>query len=508
MSILQLVDKLGGTNYIEQAMDALGLPKPESSTEKLATGAMEGMAGMVGVGGAAATTLKALPKTSPVARPLLEAVVQNPGTAAVAAASGGAAQEGARQAGGGPAEQLLANIAASAVAPAGMSAVGAAGRGVARGLGDVGHAIGAAAGRKSSIERLTADAVEGLTKDGRPELEAALRQATTHVPGAPPTVAEALAERNLQLPGRQVGGELVKLQDQISGHRGVADVLPTKMKENQAAVEKYLEALNSRTAVLREDAFRAARNAAPGPAGRVQLSGKSAPAMGADPDFVRKVIAYALQDREIAGHALARRVLQSVAQDLRAVPKNAQGRIDPEVMQGVRQTAGSKMRSLLKEEPTANQAVAAKALARVQSAIDDAIEQGGATGWKYYMREYSKGMQPVNAHTERLAEANRIVQGIQATSPEELVKGTLPSLPTLLHRPTMAVNFALRLIGKEATDPVTKELAARLADPKEFLELMSRNAKMPVRQRADALLLQASVLANLMKQHQEGEQSP
>ena len=36
MTILQMVDQLGGTNYIEQAMDKLGLPRPGTEEERVA----------------------------------------------------------------------------------------------------------------------------------------------------------------------------------------------------------------------------------------------------------------------------------------------------------------------------------------------------------------------------------------------------------------------------------------------------------------------------------------
>lgn len=503
MALIQMIDKLGGTNYIEKAMDALGLPKPVSDTEKIASGAMEGVAGMAGVGGAASTAAKAFPKSG--AAPVLEAIAGNPGTAAVASAGGGAAQEVAKQGGADETGQLAANIGGSVLAPVAMGAGGAVASAVGRKLGDVGHAIGAAAGSQASARRLAADAVESLTKTEPVAIRRALENATEEVGGAKPTVAEALAEANLKTPTKQIGGELTKLQDSISGHRGVADVLPSKMKENQAAIETYLENLSVRTGMLRDEAFRNARNAPAGPAGRVQVTGKEAPVMGVDPIPVQKVIAYALQDRTIAGHSVARQLLQSVAMNLKKVPRHYGQNLDPEIMQGVRMDAAKALRRIAeKEKASASDAVSMRALKQVQGAIDDTIE-ASAPGWKLYMRMHSEGMKPVDTHIERLAAAEATVKGIQATGPEDLVKSMLPSLPTLLHRPTMVVNLALKLIGKDATEPFTRELANRLADPKGFLELMNRNAKMPVRKRADDILIKASVLANLIQKNEEAE---
>src|SRR3990167_10848583 len=79
-AILQMIDRLGGTDYISKAMDALGLPKAESPTEKLAVGGMDALAGMAGVGGAASTALKT---AGPALKPTLEAITQSPGLGAI-----------------------------------------------------------------------------------------------------------------------------------------------------------------------------------------------------------------------------------------------------------------------------------------------------------------------------------------------------------------------------------------------------------------------------------------
>lgn len=506
-TVLEAVDKFFGRNYLDKLMTKMGLPKPQNDTERLAAEGVDAAGGALGV----AAVVGLLNKANKLRA--LAPLAQQPGMAAVSAASGGMAQEAVRQdppgvvppeLGGNQTEQLLANMAGS-VGPAVVGPpLAAAGRAVGAKIGDVGHAVGAAMGRPASVERLAGDAVQALVKDNPAEIKAALANATTHVPGTKPTVAEALAERNLAVPDRQVGGGLIRMQDTISGARGAEDVLPSAMKANQAAIEKYLADLKARTGVMRDEAFRNARQS--GQAGMV--SGKG-PVWGADPTYIKRVIAYNLGDREIVGHASARQAMKIAERELAVALKNANqhGRIDPEIMQGVRQTIAAKVAKHVKENPSPGDAVALKALSRVQAAIDDAIEAGGATGWKSYMKAHSKGMQPVDAHNARLAEAARISKEVQSTNPNQMVQDVLPDIPALLHRPTMMANFVLRHIAGSAVDPVTRELATRLQDPKQFLQLMNRPAGSAARQAMDQVLVQASVLENLIRSQYERDKS-
>ena len=506
-TVLEAVDKFFGRNYLDRLMTKMGLPKPENDTEKLAAAGVDAVGGALGVGAG----VKLLNQANKLK--VLAPLAERPGAAAASAASGGMAQEAVRQdppgivppeLGGNQTEQLLANMAGS-VGPAVVGPpLAAAGRAIASKVGDVGHAVGAALGKPASVERLAGDAVQALVKDNPAEIKAALANATTHVPGAKPTVAEALAERNLAVPDRQVGGGLIRMQDTISGARGAEDVLPSAMKANQAAIEKYLADLKARTGVMRDEAFRNARQS--GQDGMVTGKG---PVWGADPTYVKRIIAYNLGDRELVGHAAARQAMKIAERELNAAIKqaNQHGRIDPEIMQGVRQTIAAKVAKYVKENPSPGDATAMKALSRVQASIDDAIEAGGATGWKSYMKAHSRGMQPVDAHNARLAEAARISKEVQSTNPNQLVENVLPDIPALLHRPTMMANFVLRHIAGSAVDPVTRELATRLQDPKQFLQLMNRPAGSAARQAMDRVLVQASVLENLIRSQYERDQS-
>lgn len=229
------------------------------------------------------------------------------------------------------------------------------------------------------------------------------------------------------------------------------------------------------------------------------------PLWGADPTYVKRVIAYSQSDPKLAGQTSARRALAIANTEIDkalAAAKNVHGRLDPEVAQGVRQSIAAKVAKHIKENPGSGDATALEAVRRVQNALDDAIEAGGAHGWKQYMRAHARGMQPVDAHTARLEEATRIAGSVQGQSPSALVEAELPHIPNLLHRPTQMAAFTLRLLAANATDPVTRELATRLQDPKQFLQLMNRPAGSAARQQMDKVLIQASVLENMIRQHQ------
>lgn len=503
MNIAALADQLFGLNTIEKLADKLGVPKAKTRAEKLGAAAAGSLAGMTGMTGAAARIADTA--VNPVVKETAKVVASNPGMGATSAVTGGLASETARQEGAGPTGEFVAGMAGAAAPSVLAATVPAAGRTVWNALKDAGAAVGAITGHKGSITKLSGDVVENLLKNSdKPAIRQALQEATTYVPGAKPTVAEAMAEANLKSPEKQVGGALVKLQDTISGNKGVEDVLPSKMKANQAAVDSYIEDHAGRMAILRNEAFRQARQ---GPTGQPGLVTGKGPVWGADPVYVHKVAAHALQDREIAGHNLARKLISGVMTDLKKVPKNQFGMLDPEVMYGIRQSAGARLSKLLKDEMTPNDAVASKALRRLQDSMDDAIG-AAAPGWKEYMKLYSKGMEPVNKHTARLAEANSMVEGITGRGVGEMVQETMPSIPGLLHRPTMVARFLLHLVAKDAADPITRDIAKRLEDPEQFLQLMSRPDAAPAKKALNQTLMHAAILSNLIQRHQAEQASP
>lgn len=492
MNLVKLVDVLAGTNYFDKLMDKMGLAKPETPEERVAFAASEGAANMGGMIGAA----KHLKGAPPVVQGIMDIIAQNPGTGIAAASSGGASQEAVKEAGGGPVEQLVGNVAGSVAVPFGASAVTGAAKGVANVLRDTVAAFGAAAGHKPSIERLAGDAVKTLTKGQEGPIRQAMQDATTYVKGAEPTVAEAVAEANLKAPGAQVGGAVVKMQDSLSGAKGVEDVLPSRAAGQQAAIKSFLEKLDVKAGELRNMAFESARRA-----GRTDALG---------PDLDLRVLA---SRPMYANNPVARGALRDIYRQLQRVMQPGSRAVDPEALYDIRQRVGSTIRAHMeaKRMPIDNK-LAAGMEREIQKSLDKAIVDGGAVGWRSYLDMYSKGMQAVEAHQARAAEAGRIAKGVTASAPGEVVKEEMVQIPTLLHRPTMFANFLLRMIAKDATQPVMRELATRMQDPKAFAELMARPAGTPAQQQVANILTHAAVLANLIQRHQQDlgnlEQTP
>lgn len=486
MNIVKIFDTLAGTNYFDKLMDKLGLPKPETPEERVAFAASEGAANM---GGMTAAARHLADRAPPVLKGIMDIISQNPGVGISAAASGGGSQEAVKEAGGGPVEQLVGNVVGSMAVPYTASAVGATARGAGRVLRDTVSAAGAGFGHKPSIERLASDAAQTLTKENPEAVRQALKGASTYVEGAEPTVAEAIAEANLKDPTKQVGGAVVKMQGELSGAKGVEDILPSRAKAQEAAIKAHLENLNAKSAELRNMAFESARRAGTTNA----LS----------PDLDLRILA---SKPVYANNQVARSAMRDIHRQLQQVMNPRTRAADPEALYDIRQRVGSTIRAHMeaKRLPIDNK-LAAGLEREIQRSIDKAIVDGGAVGWKEYLNLYSKGMQAVEAHQTRAAAAGQIAKGVSPTAPGEVVREELPHIPTLLHRPTMFVNFLLKMIAKDATTPVMRELATRMQDPKAFAELMARPAGAPAQQEVSNILTHAAVLANLIQRHQ-GEQ--
>ena len=118
--ITQIVDSVLGTNYLERGMDAIGLPRPETSGERITSDVMRG-----GAGGAASagvgTAMQAArnPVVQGVGRTLAESLGLQ--TAANVAASG--ASSLTREAGGGPTAQMAAGLIGGVTVPAAVQGV-------------------------------------------------------------------------------------------------------------------------------------------------------------------------------------------------------------------------------------------------------------------------------------------------------------------------------------------------------------------------------------------------
>lgn len=487
--LVNLLDKVAGTNFLEKALDSLGLPKPETGTEKLVEGTVESMGGMGGLMAGAKTALQTA--KGPITRGLAEDLTKAPIMGQMSAGAAGAAGEATRQAGGDPAEQMLASGGAAAVAPVGAGLAQGVARAGKNTIQDIIAAIRASGPNSNpeAVKRLESQAIDTLAKGQVPEVADALRSATTYMKGARPTVGEALTEYNMKHPYKQIGGAIIKIQDQLSGARGIEDVLPSAAAKVESNVKSYLAKLDVDTTKLRNQAFEDVKLLGGKPTGVPAL--QDARMLAAHPEF--------------AGHPAVRATMKSLMKELQ-MGMDKEGYIDPHRLYAIRQTLNETMtKEAAKAGSSPNHEVARKALKLVKTNIDNAMESAGATGWKEYLQMFSHGMAKAEAHATRDTAMGKIVGATATTTPGELVRGELPHIPTLLHRPTMFANFMLRLVSEGATEPVARQLALDMTDPTKFRALLLRPKGQPIRVEMNKVLMQAAVLSSLVKKHQADE---
>ena len=473
MSLLEAVDNLGGTDYIGKAMDKLGLPRPESSMERVADTTMKGMMGAGGMTQAAG----ALSKGAGGLKKYLEQLAANPRTSLVSGAAGGAAGGATAEAGGGPLEQMAASIVAGIAAPAG---VGLARKG-AHALRETVDVVGAAAGNQGSLERLVGGVARERAGADLPEIQQALQRSRTMVPGARPTVGEVVAGANIGQP-RQMGGALVKLQDDLTGARGVEDVLPSATRRADVAIQEFTKSLESKLAPRRDAALKAANY------------------RGVEPTNLIKEIMWRNQR---PGHSgLGDRVVPQVVKRLRS--KTALDAIHPDDIYALRKD----LKGLIDEQMKSgkwSKADAAHIEMNIKASLDDAIERAGGTGWKKYLQDYSKGLRRVEQHQARRTEMNKMVKDTQGQEIGKMAQEHAIQPPTLLHRPMMLLNFALRTVGADANDKLVREMAKRLQDPRQFAQLLKMPEGSPARQTAAEVMSRVGLVAGLIARHQEDE---
>jgi len=460
----------------------MGLPVPqEGTTEEFANIVASGMTGAGGIAAAA----KVAKPISRATRGVTELLATSPGAQVAAGGVAGAAGAAAQEAGAGPIGQFAAGMGGALAAPGVIGAGHFAGRSIA----DIVNALRAAFGSQKGVEKITADAVRKLVESDPDAIASALQNTPKDIPGVKSRVGDAIAERNLAIPDEQVGGAVIKLQQALTGAKGIEDILPTVMRQQDEAVKQYLKSLTEATNPMREQALAKARK------GGTSSIGPLVDIMNIQgtPGFRGSQVVY--------------RATNSIRRQIERVT-DEKGYVDPEDLYSVRKELGNMIKKAIGVTDESgrirwDKAMEANLESTLKSSIDNAIEMAGGTGWKRYLDFYSKGRAPVSRREKRLELQKEIAGQTKSTSVEDLAEAELPKLPTLLHRPTMAVNFALRLIARDLTEPVTKELAKRMTDPEKFLELMRRPDGTPAKESMKVLLARAGVLANLIIQHQQ-----
>lgn len=477
MTILEAVDSMGGTDYIGKALDKLGLPRPASPEERVAETTMKGMVGASGLGAGA----KALATNArmPI-KQFLEQLAANPKMGLLSGAAGGAAGGATAEAGGGSLEQMAASTVASLAAP------GAAGltRKIGNTFQQTGDVIGAAAGAPGSLERLVGGVARERAGADLPFIEQALQRSRTLVPGARPTVGEIIAGANIGKP-QQRGGALVRLQDDLTGARGVEDVLPSAARRSDVAIQEFVKNLEAQLAPQRAQALQAA----------------NPPTGGIDPRNLSSRIKWSYVQRP--GHSsLVDKVVPQILK--RIEKKTALGVIHPDDVYALRKDLKGMIDEQMKSGKW-SKTDAAKVEIGIKRMLDDAIEQAGGTGWKAYLKRYERGLRRVDQYEARRAEMKGMLKNVQSQEVGKMAQEHAVQPPTLLHRPMMLLNFALRQLGADANEKLVKEMATRLQDPRQFAQLLRMPPQAPARQTAAEVLSRAGVVAGLIARHQEDE---
>ena len=420
--------------FAKKGIEALGSPsrelvkaEPNTGTERFAGTAAELAGGGIAGGGA--------------------------GTLRNAAVTGGAALGGATgEILGGDIGKFLGVISGVLGTSAAIS--------VARKLGvasaDIAATVGASVGNKGSIERLASKAVTAKAGEDASRIQTALKSPTEYVPGAKITAGEAITEAQMGKP-EQFGGAVVRMQKDLYGAPGVENTLPTIAKQQASAIENHLAELAKKTGPMRERALDAANFG-----GGVKTAG-----------IIGQINAIA-SEPGIGASKVVQKTLATVKEDIDKLTKD--GVINAKDLYTVRKEIGNTIQTHAKETATWDKHLSSGLQRRVQVAMDDAIEAAGGTGWKQYLATESFGRQAVEKMQDRLKSMKLIQAQVKGQSPGALVAGEVLHPPTLLNRPMMVANYALKLVASDANSPVVKRVAEAMTNPQELSKLI----KLPI----------------------------
>ena len=458
--------------------DKLGLPTPEGSTERVVgdiARTMAGTGGMAGLAGKAAPMLQGVPQK------MAQLLSANTGTQTASAIGAGAAGGITRESGGDPTEQFMASLIGGAALP--LASIPA--KTIGNKAADMASTIGASFGNKSGIDRIAKDAAVRVAGDSRAEQIRALQNATEYVPGVRPTAAEAIAEAQKGRPS-QFGGATIKLQKDLTGAKGVEDILTGNARTQKQGLADYTTTVKAQTKPMREAALQGA-NAGGGVFADDVISGIDA----------------ALAKPGQRASDVVEKSLSAVRQKIESLRDPTTGRIDAEDLYTVRKEIGNTIERYAKETANWDKRLSARIEGDVQRLIDDGIENAGGVGWKDYLRTYSGGMRNVESTLSRQKDAKLLAAPLKGSNAADLAAGELPKLPNLLSRPAMATNFALKLISRDANTPVMKRIAEAMTDPQEYARLLSLPAKDPLGVQAREIAKRAAMAATM---YQEGAQ--
>ena len=538
--------------------DKLDLPKPEGKFERVIGDAARTMATGGLIGGVAGQSAQML---SGVPRAIAEMLASQPVQQLVSSGVSGAASGTAREGGAGQWGQMGAGFAAGLAVPLAGAGLAKLGEKVA----DAGATIGAAYGNRRGIDRIVGQAIREGADDTGAIQQHILANVPEQVPGLKQDVAAALAQAN-QGSGGQIGGRTIRLQKDLTGAKGIEDVLLGNRAAQMQQVDDFVKQVTELTTPLREKALRNANiggikgnelraivnqrladaakesetvrrmgrignlaedvsygnkprldSGAPPAPGYVKTPGKygyGAELKGVAENAMDDAAAKSLQRGAEA--RFAQMQLDSIEQSglrplkgdsiidgIQSIKKNPQnpkgsmrdkiltkvqtliaknideetGVINADTLYSLRKDEiGKLINKLVKPQKPSDEKYAGALLRNSQKLIDKAIkEAGGGKEWDDYLAMYSEGMRRKDAVLNAMKSADEIASQVKSSSPQEIARGDLPTIPNMLSRPVAWTNLGLRLIAKDANTPVTKKIAEAMTDP----EVYARYLRMP-----------------------------
>ena len=348
-------------------------------------------------------------------------------------------------------------------------------------------------GRKKLLEKYQNRLLENAP---RGKVISALENAPEFVRGSKPTAGEALAaipeatgiaahQKNVsKIPGvsaqfsARTSAQQEARKSAISGISGTADDLAKLIEERDAV-----------TAPMREAALAAANE-----------KGVNTPGLLAK-------IAALTEKPGIRASDVARKTLVDLREKISALT-DKKLKINADDLYMVRKEAGNIVAKFAQENQNFDKRFTAGLTSQVQKMIDDSIEAAAGPGYREYLKKYSDMSKPIDqmiagqelesgltstlgketparfggklSSVSGLSETQKTVGGdvladLQRKAAYETQAGrtkvaggdvgtTLPHLPNLLSRPAMAVNFVLRLLGKDAVGKIEQAAAIQYLD--------------------------------------------
>lgn len=356
----------------------LGLPEPESRSERMAGQVAEALTGV------GATTLPArmLAQTaaSPVTRGVAQTLAESPQLQMLAGAGSASAAEIAKEKGAGPGGQFMAAMAGGMLVPGGGAAAqlaGRAGPSIVRPLTQEGR------------EAITGQILRKLSTEPESAI-ASLEASTSRVPGVRPMTAGASKDYGLmsaETPIRALD-ERGLFAQQLSENTAArqAELARLTSPEKIAAAEAKRDAI---TTPMREDAF---------------ANATVSPEMF---DRVVTLTAGKQIDDILASAAGAR---GTVEQTMKWAAEQIKRGTTPERLYEVRKDLRAATLGKL-DKPGSEYSMARGELQKVITSIDDALD-AAAPGYRDYLQTYAKMSTPINQMEEIAALRQRTSVGI------------------------------------------------------------------------------------------------